>query len=106
GVPARFLQDVADLVGLGLFDDGPLGRVRRRLLARRALSLPLLLPALRLSLLCSLPGTRHLVRDSRSARFLVGSVAPAPAAILAQLDAFRIIPAILVRLVVPPLALF
>src|SRR5437867_2416121 len=47
-ISARLLQDVADLVGLGLFDDRLLGRVRRRLLAGRALSLALLLTALRL----------------------------------------------------------
>src|SRR5688572_31453694 len=41
----------------------------------------------------------------RSASLLVGSVAAAPAAVLAQLDAIRIVPLGLLRLIVAPLAL-
>src|SRR5439155_9141013 len=88
-VAARLLEDVADLVGLGLADDSLLGGVRRRLRTGGALCLALLLASLRLPLLGLLPGTRHLVPGL--ARFLVGRVVPAPATELAHLDPVRIV---------------
>ena len=59
-VSSGFLEDIGDLVGRGLVDHRLLSRIRRGLLPGRALDLAFLLAALRLSLLCLLPGARHL----------------------------------------------
>ena len=54
---------------------------------------------------CGVYGCEPLTDPARLARFAVRGVAPAPAAVLAQLHPLRIVPLALVRLIVPALAL-